>query len=119
MLNSKRPYPSPEREIEFRRCLFMFSIKREIRQFQVIVVQKWYINVQKSVMHVRSCCFANRTYCFFFFFDVLVTVASLDRKVHSFTKHSVSYKYKPFVDFDCCILMFLKFEDFKTCKKQL
>ena len=30
MLNSKRPYPSPEREIEFRRCLFMFSIKREI-----------------------------------------------------------------------------------------
>ena len=59
----------------------MFSIKREIRQFQVIVVQKWYINVQKSVMHVRSCC------CFF---DVLVTVTSLDRKVPSFTRHSVS-----------------------------
>ena len=29
-------------------------------------------------MHVRSCCFAYKTYCFF---DVLVAVASLDRKV--------------------------------------
>ena len=28
-------------------------------------------NVQKSVVHVQSCCFANQTYCLF---DVLVTV---------------------------------------------
>ena len=54
----------------------------------VAVVQKWYINVQKSVMHVPSCCFANKTYTIaFFFFDVLVAVASLDLKVPSFTKH--------------------------------
>ena len=30
-------------------------------------------NVQKSVMHVQSCCFANQTFCFFF--AVLVAVA--------------------------------------------
>ena len=29
-------------------------------------------NVQKSVLHVQSCCFANQTYCFF---DVLAAVA--------------------------------------------
>ena len=32
-LNSKGPYRSSEREITFRRCLFVFSIKREILAF--------------------------------------------------------------------------------------
>ena len=32
-LNSKGPYPGSEREIKFRRCLFTFSIKSEIRKF--------------------------------------------------------------------------------------
>ena len=40
-----------------------------MRHFYVIVVQWRQRNVQKSVMHVQSCCFA---YCFF---DVLVLVA--------------------------------------------
>ena len=35
-------------------------------------MQKRERNVQKSVMHVRSCRFANQTYCFF---DALVVVA--------------------------------------------
>ena len=35
-------------------------------------MQKRERNVQKSVMHVRSCSFANQTYCFF---DALVVVA--------------------------------------------
>ena len=34
------------------------STKREIRQFHVVVVQRQQRNVQKSVMHVQSCCFA-------------------------------------------------------------
>ena len=51
------PYPSTEREIKFCRCLFTSSIKREIMHFHVVVVQK-------SVMHVQSCCFAYKTYCF-------------------------------------------------------
>ena len=50
----------------------MFCIKREIRHFHVVVFQLRQRNVQKSVMHVQSCCFANQTYCFF---AVLVAVA--------------------------------------------
>ena len=42
-----------------------------MRHFHVVVVQKWERYVQKSVLHVRSCCFANLTNCFL---DVLVVV---------------------------------------------
>ena len=51
--------------------MFTSSIKREIMHFHVVVVQNGQRNVQKSVMHVQSCCFAYKTYCFF---DVLVAV---------------------------------------------
>ena len=46
---------------------------REIRKFLVADLQRRLRNVQKSVMHVQSCCFAdiNRL----FFFAVLVAVA--------------------------------------------
>ena len=41
-------------------CLvFPSSTRREIRHFHVVVVQRRQRNVQKSVMHVSSCCFAN------------------------------------------------------------
>ena len=43
-------------------------MKREI----VVVVQRRLRNVQKSVMHVHSCCFADLTY---YLFAVLVAVA--------------------------------------------
>ena len=43
-----------QKEIKFRRCLFTFPTKREIRHLYVVVVLKQ----QKSVMHVQSCCFA-------------------------------------------------------------
>ena len=39
-LNSEGRFPSSEREIKFRRCLFTYSIRREIRHFHVVVVQK-------------------------------------------------------------------------------
>ena len=39
-LNSKGPYSSPESEIKFRRCLFTFSIKHEIRHFRVVTARK-------------------------------------------------------------------------------
>ena len=50
-----------------RKCclLFPFSVKREIRQFHVVVVQRRHGNVQKSVMHVQSCCFARLNLLFF------------------------------------------------------
>ena len=34
-------------------------IKREIRKFHVVVVQQRQRTVQKSVMHVKKCCFVN------------------------------------------------------------
>ena len=40
-------------------CLLTSSTKREISHFLVVVVQWPQRNVQKSVMHVQSCCFAN------------------------------------------------------------
>ena len=39
--------------------MFPSSTKREIRHFHVVVVQRWQRNVQKSVMQVQRCCFAN------------------------------------------------------------
>ena len=43
-------------------CVFP-STRRKIEHFHVIVMQWWQRNVQKSEMHVQSCC---ETYCFFF-----------------------------------------------------
>ena len=37
----------------------MSSTKRENRKFHDVLVQLLQRNVQKSVMHVQSCCFAN------------------------------------------------------------
>ena len=42
------------------RCLgFTSSTTREIRQFEVVVEQQQHGNVQKSVIHMQSCCFVN------------------------------------------------------------
>ena len=41
------------------------SIKREIKQFHVVVVQRLQRNGQKSVVHVQSCFFLYLNYCFF------------------------------------------------------
>ena len=38
--------------------------KSEIRHFHVVVVQWQQRNVQKSVMHVQSCCFAYYRWCY-------------------------------------------------------
>ena len=73
-LNPKGPYLSLEKERETFCVVFTYSVKQvhEIRKFHVAVMQRWLKNVQKSVMHVQSCCFANITYCFF---AILVAVA--------------------------------------------
>ena len=76
------PYPSSETEIKkFRRSLFTFSTKREIRHFHVVVVEKR----QKSVMHVQSCCFAYRP-----FPRILVNKATTSKL--RWTKHSDLYE---------------------------
>ena len=47
-------------------CLaFIFSTKRKITQFCVVVILWQQRNVQKSVIQVQSCCFANLLLCRF------------------------------------------------------
>ena len=55
--------------------MFTNSVKRarEISKFHVAVVQRRLRNVQKSVMHVQSCCLTNLNLSGLF--AVLVTVA--------------------------------------------
>ena len=47
--------------------MFTYSIKQacDIRKVHVVVVQQWLRNVQKSIMHVQSCCFAYLNLCLF------------------------------------------------------
>ena len=73
-LNSLGPRHSSEKERESRCLLFTSSVRREIRQFQVVVVQRRQGNVQKSVMQVQSCCFANLNLLLFCRFHCRVAV---------------------------------------------
>ena len=56
-LNSKGTYSSSESAIQFRRCIFTFFVKHEIRHNHVVVVQKRQRNLQKRLMHMQSCYF--------------------------------------------------------------
>ena len=58
-LNSKGLYVSSKKQNENRCFEFTSSIKRQLRKFHVVVVQRRQRNIQKSVMHVQSCRFAN------------------------------------------------------------
>ena len=52
-----KDYQSSGKERQSCCLLFTSSTKREIRYFHVVVVHWRQRNVQKSVMHVQSCCF--------------------------------------------------------------
>ena len=66
-LNPKGPYVSLEKDKQNFCVVLTYSIKRarEIRKFHVAVVQQRLRNVQKSVMHVQRCFFANLNLSFF------------------------------------------------------
>ena len=57
-LNSKNLYQSSGKENESRCRVFTSSTKLEIWHFYVVVMPWRQRNVQKSVMHVQSCCSA-------------------------------------------------------------
>ena len=71
-LFSKGLYQSSGKEKENYCLVFPSSTKREIRHFHFVVVQRRQRSVQKNVMHVQSCCFANLN--LLLFFSVLVPV---------------------------------------------
>ena len=58
------PHSSLDREKNIRHRLFTSSIKFAIRHFHVVIVQGRQRNVQKSVMHVQSCCLLNKRIAF-------------------------------------------------------
>ena len=68
-------YSSSEGEIKFRRCLFTFFIKHEIRHFHVMVVQKRQRNVQKSMCTCKVVFLLVKPIAFL---DVLVAVVLLN-----------------------------------------
>ena len=88
-LNSWERFPISEREMKFCPCLFMVSMKREIRNFYDSVVQKQLRNVQKSVMHVQSCCFVLNLFIIIIILIIIIiiiiddldAIESLDPKV--------------------------------------
>ena len=63
---NKRAGLSQQTEKESCCLVFPSSTKREIRHYHAVVVQRRLKNVQKSVMHVLSCCFANLNLLLFF-----------------------------------------------------
>ena len=54
--------------------MFQSLKKREKRHFHVVVMQRQLRNVQKIIMHVQSCCFAN--------LNLLLSCRSLCRRHH-------------------------------------
>ena len=75
-LNSERLYQSPGIEKESCCLVFSSSTKREIRHFHIVVVQQRLRNVQKNVMDVQSCCFANLIYSLFAVLDAVAVVVA-------------------------------------------
>ena len=60
-LNSKGMHQEKVQEKKMKSFCLVFpsSTKREFRHLHVMAVQRRQRNVQKSVMHAQSCCFAN------------------------------------------------------------
>ena len=70
-----KPYLSLQNEKEYFCVVFTYSIKRahEIRYFHVVIVQwRQRIIVQKNMLHMQSCCFANLN---LLVFPILITTA--------------------------------------------
>ena len=69
-LNSKDGWEKEKesRPLEFKKAEGCSTTKLKIRDVCVVVVQWRQRNVQTSVMHVQSCCFANQTLKLFWSF---------------------------------------------------
>ena len=69
-LNSTGQYQSSGKQKESCCVVFPSSTKREIRHFHVAPATTAKKCIQKSVMHVQSCCFANINLLLFFLFSL-------------------------------------------------
>ena len=76
-------------------CLVVLSsTKREISHFYSLVVQRQQRNVQESVMHMQSCCFANLNLLLFFLFWLL-SLSLLTKLPNAAGKTCLSYLQLP------------------------
>ena len=77
---------SLEKEKENFCVVFTYSIKRarKIKKFHEAVVQRRLRNVQKSVMHVQSCCFAKINLLLFSLLSLSIVVTLHDKTIGTF-----------------------------------
>ena len=91
--SNKRAGPSQQTEKESCCLVFPSSTKREIRHYHVVVVQRRLKNVQKSVMHVQSCCFADLNQLLFFRSRCLLRRRCLSTLIPTAFRGSVNIRY--------------------------
>ena len=91
--SDKRAGPSQQTEKESCCLVFPSSTKREIRHYHVVVVQRRLRNVQKSVMPVQSCCFANLNLLLFFRFRCRLRRRCLSTLIPTAFRGSVNIRY--------------------------
>ena len=89
-----RLYQSLGKEKESPCLVVLSSTKREISHFYGLVVQRQQRNVQESVMHVQSCCFANLNLLLFFLFWLL-SLSLLPKLPNAVDKTCLSYLHLP------------------------
>ena len=94
LLNSKDFIKVLGKEKESPCLVVLSSTKREISHFYGLVVQRQQRNVQESVMHVQSCCFANLNLLLFFLFW-LRSMSLLPKLPNAIGKTCLSYLQLP------------------------
>ena len=104
-LNCKRLYQSSGKVKESRGFVFTSSTKLEIRHLHVVVLLRRQGIVQKSVMHVQSCSFANlnlllycRSRCFVFTYNLLLwrSIVTCNRCSIVSSDKCLTYTYQTF-----------------------
>ena len=94
-LNSKGLYQSSGKEKESCCLVFPSTTVHEFMHFHIVVVQRWQRNVQKSMVHMQSCCFANLNLLLFhssYFRHCHHSLSSLNS--HQFTRVSAITFFK-------------------------
>ena len=100
LLNSKDFIKVLGKEKESPCLVVLSSTKREISHFYGLVVQRQQRNVQESVMHVQSCCFANLNLLLFFLFW-LPSLSLLPKLPNAIDKTCLSYLQLPSLETNC------------------
>ena len=112
LLNSEDCIKVLGKEKESPCLVVLSSTKREISHFYGLVVQRPQGNVQESVMHVQSCCFANLNLLLFFLFW-LPSLSLLPKLPNAIGKTCLSHLQLPSLETQwSCTFSFSTYKDF-------